>query len=50
MPALGAGSDPVGGDERAVQAHGGLPGGAGAVQDVVEPGAWAAITSSASRR
>jgi hypothetical protein len=38
MPAVGAGGDPVGGDERAVQADEGQPGGVCAVQDVVEPG------------
>jgi hypothetical protein len=38
VPALGAGGDPVGRDEGAVQADEGQPGGVGAVQDVVAPG------------
>ena len=38
VPAFGAGGDPVGGDEGAVQADEGQPGGVGAVQDVVELG------------
>jgi hypothetical protein len=38
MAALGAGGDPVGGDERAVQAEEGQPGGVGAGQDGLEVG------------
>jgi hypothetical protein len=38
MTAFGAGGDPVGGDERAVQAHEGQSGGVRAVQNVVELG------------